>query len=60
MKRISISIKHMTSRYEDELKGDSLFEKGIVGIWVEQIVLHRLYMEMVLGLYGFGLLHLEG
>ena len=32
------------------LQGDSLFERGIVGICVEQIVPHRLDMEMVFGL----------
>ena len=32
------------------LQGDSLSERGIVGIWVEQIVPHRLDMGMVLGI----------
>jgi len=42
------------------LKEDSLFERGIVGIWVERIVPHRLDIEIVLGILVFGLLHLEG
>ena len=55
----------MSSKCEDGLScvkitGDSLFERGIVGIWVEQIVPHRLDMGMVLGLKEFGILHLEG
>ena len=56
MKRISISIEHMSSKCEDGLLGvkmaymDSLFESGIVGIWVKQIVPHQLDMGMVLGL----------
>jgi len=37
-------VEHMSSRCEDELTGDSLFERGIVGICVEQIVPHRLDM----------------
>jgi len=32
------------------LQGDSLFERGIVEIWVEQIVSHRLDMGMILGI----------
>ena len=57
VKRISISIEHMSSRCENgllgvkiSLQGDSLFESGIVGIWVEQIVPHRPDMVMALGL----------
>jgi len=50
-------IEHMYFKCEDGLpgvkmssQGDSLFERGIVGILVEQIVSHLLDMEMVLGL----------
>jgi len=52
-----ILMEHMSSRCEDVLpgvkmglQGNSLFERGIVGIWVEQIVPHRLDMGMVLGI----------
>ena len=50
MKRISISIEHMSFRCEDELKGDFLFGGGLLEFWVEQIVPHRLDMGMVLGI----------
>ena len=57
VKMISIPIEYMSSRCEDglsgvkmSLQGDSLFERGLVGIWVEQIVPHQLDMGMVLGL----------
>jgi len=51
VKRISISIGHMSFRCENglpgmkmSLQGDSLFEKKIVENWVEQIVPHQLDM----------------
>ena len=66
VKRISISIEHMSFRCEDgfsrakmSLQGDSFFERGIVRIWVEQILPNRLDMGMVLGIEKFGLLHLK-
>jgi len=45
---------------KDELTGRLFVRRGIVELDVKQIVPYRLDMGMVLGIEGFGVLHLTG